>query len=151
MRAAHVRGDQTFFFVVLELLIKSRDFVAAADAFALARSEALQPFESCLTLSPESVYTYISVHISVYIRALALEVVSHTLARVGIYIYIGAYIGIYIRALALRVVSHSLADSFIYVHIYMYTYIGEAGPARVSARLCGGSVRVGTSPRPAGP
>eukprot|EP00277_Geminigera_cryophila_P043939 CAMPEP_0173074612 /NCGR_PEP_ID=MMETSP1102-20130122/11115_1 /TAXON_ID=49646 /ORGANISM="Geminigera sp., Strain Caron Lab Isolate" /LENGTH=110 /DNA_ID=CAMNT_0013943703 /DNA_START=412 /DNA_END=741 /DNA_ORIENTATION=+ len=51
MLNAGVRGDQTFFNCTLEVLIKSRDFLSAADAFDVARREAVAPFDSCLSLS----------------------------------------------------------------------------------------------------
>jgi len=52
MLAANVRGDQALFNSVMEVLIQSRDFASAADAFDLARREAVDPYDYCLALSP---------------------------------------------------------------------------------------------------
>ena len=54
MLAANVRGDQALFNCVMDVLIKSRDFASAADAFDLARREAVDPYDDCLSLSPAS-------------------------------------------------------------------------------------------------
>ena len=54
MLAANVRGDQALFNCVMDVLIKSRDFASAADAFDLARREAVDPYDHCLSLSPAS-------------------------------------------------------------------------------------------------
>ena len=54
MLAANVRGDQALFNCVMDVLIKSRDFASAADAFDLARREAVDPYDGCLSLSPAS-------------------------------------------------------------------------------------------------